>query len=332
MNADLDTLWRVIEVQPELPGRIRTHGTGETTASGEILVAVDEVGRRSVLFPVKSGDTIAPDHSTKVHLDMRTLVEAGLELKFVSVSCDVERLSPVFTSLAEDMVRSAAGSQSPIDNVQKVLNEWRDLLSAERMPILPRKKLVGLIGELITLFDVISRDPQRDISVWKGPEEALHDIRAHHHAIEVKGSLVREGLFAQIHGVRQLEPPPNCDLHLFFHRLEEAPDGDITLPSLIRSILALNVHSPDFIDRLNLAGYDLKLEEEYEKLRFRRVETRVFAIDDSFPRIVPNLFAAGVEPAGVLRIAYTVDLTGPVPVPLSPEEVDAVLGAFSDRS
>ena len=329
MAIDLDALWRVIEVQRGAPGSIRSLGTDRSTAAGEILVAVDEDGARAVLFPVDDQGGFAPDASTKVHLGHRTLRWKGAEGEFVAVTCRVERLMPVFTTLAADMLEAASGSAEPGAVLRRVLDEWRDLLSADPRTLLPRHRVVGLIAELLTLRDVLRHDPGRDVTVWTGPDEALHDIRKGSSALEVKGSLIREGLYAEIHGLRQLEAPAGGDLHLVMHRLEEVPDGDLTVPDVVREILDLGVDRREFVTRLGQAGYDLA-DKEDERRRFRSVERRAYVVDASFPRIVPDSFVSGEAPNGVMLLRYTIDLTGASPQPLAADEVEQVLQSFGD--
>ncbi len=328
MPVDLDALWRVIEVQPATPGNVRTHATGRSTAAGEILVAVDEDGARAVLFPGGAEDAFAPDSSTNVHLGRRTLRWKDGEGDFVAVTCRVDRLKPVFSTLAEDMLEAASEAAEPGAVLRRVLDEWRDLLSAEPARLLPRHRVVGLVAELLTLHEVLRHDPDRDIDVWTGPGEALHDLRKGDRALEVKGSLVREGLYVEIHGLRQLEPPTGGELHLVLWRLEEDATGDITVADAVKTILELGVNRHDFLELLGRVGYDVADEAEYAKRRFRCVERRIYAVDETFPRIVPSSLVEGDAPPGVLLVRYTVDLTGASPPALSSEDADATLAVF----
>jgi hypothetical protein len=94
------------------------------------LVAIDEHGARTLLFPLPDDDAFAPDVSTNVRLEKRDLRWQGGEGNFASVTCAVERLKPVYTTLAEDMLESASGSPCPGSKLRQVLNEWRDLLAS----------------------------------------------------------------------------------------------------------------------------------------------------------------------------------------------------------
>lgn len=329
MTSDLDAIWRVLEVQRPQLGVVRTRETADSTAVGKILAAIDERGARAVLFPTTDDDAFAPDVSTRVHLERRQLQWSGGDGTFVTVTCVVERLKPVFTTLAQDMLESASGSPHPGNVLRRVLDEWRDLLAADRRPLLGKRRLVGLIAELLTVREVLRHDPRRDITMWTGPDAAVHDLRKDGGALEVKGSLVREGMLTEIHGIHQLEPPqPHGELHLVLHRLDEAPDGELTAPDLVQDILGLGVDRHAFVERLGRTGYDMADETEYAQRRFRSVERRVYVVDAAFPRLVPGSFISGDVPPGVLLVRYTVDLTGPAPTALSDDEANRVFAGF----
>ncbi|BBZ20886.1 hypothetical protein MGAD_52210 [Mycolicibacterium gadium] len=322
---DLDPLWQVAEAQPSLPGRGRAHGTDFSTACGEILIAVNEDGSRAVLFPTESDDAFASDTTTKVQVTKRTLRFDGDEAVYVAVSCSADRLNGVFTTLAAEMIQASEGVSRPSAVILATLDEWRDLLSGEKSEILTESKLVGLAAELLTLLAVLSSDPHRDVTVWTGPQGALHDIRRGPEALEVKGTLSREGLSVEIHGLRQLEPPTDGRLHLVVFRLERDVEHGFSVPDLVRSILDLGVSRLEFVKRLGHVGYDQADEANYAELRYAVVDRYVYAVDGTFPRIVRASLVAGDAPAGVTLLRYTVDLAGATPTPLSTTEADAAV-------
>jgi hypothetical protein len=163
------------------------------------------------------------------------------------------------------------------------------------------------------------------VTVWTGPERAIHDIRRGSHALEVKGTLSREIVTVEIHGLRQLEAPAGGSLHLVLLRFERDAERGASVPDLVRSVIDLGVSRHEFVNRLGLYGYDMADEEEYAGNRFNKIEQQVYIVDDDFPRIVRASLVEGDAPEGVVLIRYTVDLTGPVPKPLSLTDADAVL-------
>lgn len=327
-ELDLESLWRVAEAQSSVPGRGRAHGADVSTAYGDILIAVNEDGSRAALFPTGPDDVFASDATTKVHVTRRTLRFDGMERAYIAVTCSIDRLNAVFTTLASDMIQAAEDANRPSAIILKVLDEWRELLSAVQSERLTESKLIGLAAELLTLRAVLSHDPYRDVTIWSGPEGAVHDIRCGSEALEVKGTLNREGLAVEIHGLRQLEAPTEGRLHLVAFRLERDADHGFSVPELVRSILDLGVSRLEFLRRLGRSGYDLADENEYAAMRYGILERYVYKVDDRFPRIVRASLVNGDTDPGVTLLRYTVNLAGATPSPLPTLEADAVLGSL----
>lgn len=324
--TDLDVVWAVLETQDADVDGLRVRGTGVDLPAGEVLVASGADGHRHVLLPLPAGAAFAQDSSTRgVHITRRRLdTGRGIE-EFVDVECRLAHLNPVFATLAQDMLDAAVASpEQPATACRVVLDRWREFLGAERSPLLSEERAVGLLAELLVLIGVLVHDPDRRLDVWAGPSGAAHDLRRGAHAIEVKGTQVREGKFVQIHGAEQLVAPEGGTLHLAWYRFERDDTSPLSLPAAVREIGGLGVDNLVLTERLALAGYDPVHAEEYERRRYRPVENRLYTVGPTFPRVVPSSFSEGAVPPGVLRLRYTVDLTNEPPEPLSEAEADAV--------
>lgn len=323
---DLDLLWKVLENETRDPGVGKYLDVGASTATGEVLVSVDESGARVILLPTSPDEPFAPDTSTKVHITRRLLRTSRGDQTFVAVTCQADQVKAAFTTMASQMISASEGSAGPGSVVSRLLNEWRDLLSGNQPSVLTDQKLVGVAAELLTLLKVLPSDPERDISVWKGPGNTVHDIQRGKSALEVKGTLSREALIVQIHGLRQLESPADGTLHLVVYRFEESSDNTaFSIPDLVRAVVDLGVSKPEFVRRLERVGYYLAAEDFYSDFRIKTTELRVYAVNDQFPRIVRDSFIEGDAPLGVLSMRYSVDLTGPSPSPLASEAAEEVI-------
>jgi hypothetical protein len=64
-----------------------------------------------------------------------------------------------------------------------------------------------------------------------------------------------------------------------------------------------------FESALVLAGHSPAHDEEYAKLHLRVISEELYGVHNSFPRVTPLSFAAGV-PAGVERVDYEINLAG----------------------
>jgi hypothetical protein len=331
-DDDLEVVWAVLETQEGDLHGLRVRGTGVTLPAGEVLVATGVDGHRHVLLPLQEHAAFAPDTATRgVHIHRRSLDTGDGIAEFVDVECRLTHLNPVFATLAQEMLQAAVDAPAqPATACRIVLDRWREFLGTERSPLLSEERTVGLLAELMEVLSVIGHDPRRRLDVWTGPAGATHDLRRGSQAIEVKGTQVREGKFIQIHGVEQLQPPSGGTLYVAWHRFERDDTSVLSVPAIVRELRGLGVDNLDLADRLSLAGYDPVHSDEYERRRYRTVERRLYTVDDSFPRVTPASFSGGDVPPGVLRLAYTVDLTNEPPSAIADSAVDTLYRAMGE--
>ncbi|MFP4512484.1 MAG: PD-(D/E)XK motif protein, partial [Acidimicrobiales bacterium] len=230
-------------------------------------------------------------------------------------------LSEEFRRLTADMAARIEAEPSSANRIcHQVLGRWRELLHGRR-PALGPEALTGLFGELHALHQVVERDPARRIELWTGPTGAPHDLTTPSAELEVKATRRREGRFVEIHGLDQLQPPEDGTLHLLYLRVEERDQGR-TVSDLVESLRSLGVDSSRLDQLLDQSGWS---EDEPDDDRLAIVEERMYLVDDSFPKIVPQSFVGGAPPDGVMQLRYTVDLTGPVPRCLQTRDHEFVL-------
>lgn len=324
---DLEVIWDVIEATESGSPGLRVRATGMSVAAGDILLASDNDQRRHLLLPLTGDSAFAPDTSTRgVHITRRRLDTGEGIREFVDVECRRSHLNSVFVTLAEDIIDAAIGTpDQPATACRRVLDRWREFLESEPSPVLSEERLIGLIAELLILREVLQHDPNRRLDVWTGPTGAVHDFRRGVNAVDVKGTGLREGKFVEIHGVEQLAPPPGGTLHIAWVRLERDESSPVSVPALVREMRALGVDSLALTERLTCVGYDASHSTEYEQRRYRVVESRLYLVNEEFPRIISGSFSAGTVPVGVLRLSYTVDLTNEPPSQLDEDARTAAL-------
>ena len=59
--------------------------------------------------------------------------------------------------------------------------------------------------------------------------------------------------------------------------------------------------------KLNLLGYGIGSSARKEKYIIN--EVMQYAVDDKFPRIIPEMFKTGTLPVGIKQLSYDVDLS-----------------------
>jgi hypothetical protein len=126
--------------------------------------------------------------------------------------------------------------------------------------------------------------------------------------VEVKATAGREGRKVRIHGVDQLEEPPDGPLFLAWIRLVEDPDKGLTMRQMIAAVRDQCGDPAELDRRLVQLGVPIRGADEFDQRAFIAVEERWHRVEPDFPRIVPGGLVGGAVPGGVLDLEYTVDL------------------------
>jgi hypothetical protein len=263
-----------------------------------------------------------------VEVGIRHLVGGGDEppIVYVDVTCTRPDLYEVFTGLAADVCEHLAGGVTePQGVVLEVLARWRALLEAG-VDAWTRAKCAGLFAELSVLRRLLDLDSAA-ATWWSGPLGEAQDVRGPGGAVEVKATVGLEGRMVRIHGVDQLETPPNGPLFLAWMRLQEDPDKGMTMRQMIDRVRDLCVDPAELDRRLAELGVPPAGSVEFDGRAFLAIEERWHHVDTGFPRVVPTAFASGAVPGGVLDVEYTVDLdTVPAASVVRPERALSTVG------
>lgn len=288
--------------------------------SSKVRVALDPSGNRHILIPISLEEIAGNDErSGGVQIRSRILHDGASNRRFVDVVCLKPRLNEIYMRIVDEILARIDDSTNVYAVCSEVLERFRELLRSSPTSGLGIERVVGLLGELLVLRDILKINPSGHAS-WAGPHGALHDFEAAGVALEVKASTRREGRFFKINGLEQLEPSPGSELYLSTVRLEQAQDAPISLPLLTAEVLGISAERADLLRLLETAGYRVEDADEYADLRFRVVERRVYHVSPSFPALVPSRMKDERIPPGVLEATYTIDLTNEPPSPIDSDE------------
>ncbi len=327
-----DEGWRQLELSTGSPtrGEFRVFDTALNTSDGAVLLALDASGLRHVLVPVAADFPAAHDRrSGGVHLTTRPLIDDSGQRQYLDLACQKPHLNSVFAHLAEEvlgLLRSRA--IQPLQACHQTLQRWRELLDREASNVLPMEALCGLFGELWHLAHIAAKSPQ-GLSAWQGPHGARHDFTIEGCALEVKTTARRDEWKFRVHGLTQLEQPRDARLYLCAMRLELNGASGATVPELIQSVLDTGVDRRELLGRLSQVGYDLRDEAHYQQIRIDVVDSRIYEVAASFPRLTGASFSPPGLAVGVSDIHYTIDLAASRSAPLHPEMLDSLHAAFA---
>lgn len=309
---------------PSAPGRFAVTTLPVVTPDGPLSAAVDAEGRRHLLVPLASGQTLDADtRSAGVHLVLQELDDPPARRRYADLVLNDTRLSDVFTTLCADVVGAVAMQPaSAVRVVRDVLSAWRSLLDAARVRLGPGG-VTGLFAELVVLERLLARDPGA-IKVWTGWMGTSRDFQRLGAGLEVKATTAFDGITFRVHGLDQLDPGPGR-LWLAWFRLERHPEVGVTLPEMADRVLALTDDRRITLHALSRAGYDVTAREELGSTRFTVTEEKWFAVEQGFPRLVAEALVGGRPPTGVSDVHYTVDLAAAAVDSVDPGSVVASL-------
>ena len=223
------------------------------------------------------------------------------------VAISATAAAAVTDHLLEEMVQLLMDGHPPGDVGRAALQTWRDLLARPAGSPLSENALVGLFGELEVLETVIRHGGHLDN--WTGWNQDHCDFRLAQLVIEVKSTTSANYRRVRIHGLGQLaDPEDGSGLILVLKRLEPSPEGR-SVPDLIDSIVRLGASRSVLLDRLSQANYSEVHRLRYEHSKFVSREVALRKIDDSHPRLVPNMLA-DVDLSSIDKIDYELNLNG----------------------
>lgn len=308
----LETLWMRLEsrASSEPVGAMLTAELQIDTSHGPVRLGRDPDGMRHLLVPIASSERLDDDRrSSGVHLTTRTLLLGDeLPVRYADIACRRRDLAGTFTGLVADIcARVATAPGGSASQIARALNAWRLLFggSAQRWTV-PR--LAGLFAELLVLEELLGRDA-RAIRSWLGPLGCPQDFRGTHHAVEVKGTTSAEGRVIRIHGVDQLEAPPNGTLSLAWFRIaESAAPAARTVADVLNACRSKMHDLGELEARLLALGLSPNGDDSTSEIRFLSMEQRWYEVAGAFPRVVPESFESGAVPQGVAGVEYLVDL------------------------
>jgi hypothetical protein len=177
---------------------------------------------------------------------------------------------------------------------------WRQLLgNAVR-----EHNAYSVLGELLA-FERLrhqGRNPE-----WLGPLAGSVDLETPTAGYEVKSTICRYESVIHISGQFQLAPVEGRKVFLVHQRLEPVPYGD-SIEMVGERLRRDGVRGESMERLLSQCGLEAGCAARMET--FKLLESRLFVVDENFPRITPASFTNGVVPEGILGIEYQVDLSG----------------------
>ena len=157
-TIDLNPLWAELQARPPAEGNLLALELScEGLAPRAVLLSHDDDRRRGVLLRVRDSSTELP-----------ALKAAGLEIRhesrvgttgdldhFIQISCISDELHPVFDKLIERVIQRLVQGSTAADACRDAVREFRRLLARSRGDLPAEEVIIGLIGELHFLLQLV---------------------------------------------------------------------------------------------------------------------------------------------------------------------------------
>lgn len=226
-------------------------------------------------------------------------------IRGIDVQCRRAELEPTFFAMIAEAVRRMREPGVPETmTLRSVLREFDDLFG--RSPAqLTAEAAAGLFGELKVLHELCMHE-RAAARLWRGPWKTAHDFEAVDDVIEVKVHALGASEVC-INGERQLDFAPGSVLWLVVIEADQSEREGQSLRQQVDALLAMGVER----DLLAVALAQLSLTIDAPVLaqyRFVVRRSRVFKVEDGFPRIVAGSFVAARLPGGVRGLEYRLEL------------------------
>ena len=308
------SIFKLLHSAAARPAEFLTRDSGIEVGGGTVKLAVDSRGLPLLLVPLSSAEASMSDaRSRGILIETHLIVPADESSRTLLFRCEDAALTEQFARLVDDIMHSLArDTQSPGAVAIAVFERWRSLFEPTSSTLLNREAQIGLLAELHFLERLVDADRlgHEGLAAWTGPEKARHDFVVKSMSVEVKATTSRDQFLIAIHGAKQLESPEEGSLYVYAEQFEEAPGGD-SLASAVERLTTSLDDAHGFLQRLQASGYSVADREAYSLFTFRRVRSKVCAIDNAFPRIVRKALKNEHTIDQIQGLQYSIDI-GPL--------------------
>ena len=191
------------------------------------------------------------------------------------------------------------------------LKVWLKFFRTTRDGILTLKEQVGLFGELLFIESLLQEGFFNVIDSWKGPLAAAKDFIIDDKAVEVKTSVMSDKNLIHISDEYQLDASGYDSLYLELFMIYEDRLNGRNIPELAADIEYMLKDDATrlklFKDLLFELGYSPKFSHKYQNY-FSMSYEYTMKVEGDFPKLT-----AGVLPAGISRVSYSVNLENCMP-------------------
>tara|TARA_B100001063_G_scaffold236361_1_gene256077 strand:+ start:326 stop:1381 length:1056 start_codon:yes stop_codon:yes gene_type:complete len=317
IKIELDNQWLALTASRNEQGnKDETISSPFLSDKLNLTLAIDSDGSRRMLLPFSDTEVFKQDKkSATVQVIKSSYDFSGSKKNYV----DVKLLNPdkatitynKFNTFCSQVIgKIVFENKSNYVSSKEALQEAREFLKGDKETLLSSEEIKGLIGEMLVLREIISKNPN-SFEGWHGPDAMRHDFRRNNISIEVKSTSLKDSKKCKINGHDQLEKPENTELFFSYFQFEQDDQG-LSIPVLIQELEKKGVARVDLEKKLNDVGFDFEKWNKYNESsrRYRLINNFHYIVDENFPKLTSASFPEKRLPVNVVDITYQINLEG----------------------
>ena len=245
-------------------------------------------------------------------IEVNTLALGEADCRLILTLLESEQFE-IFRALCFDLMRSTAmlsvnESSAGLSITLNRLRRWQSLLEKARDDLLTTSRIIGLVGELLVLRDLLL--PRMNIfdavQSWRGPYGDEQDFLLTGRIIEVKTQLSTSDRYLPVSSEEQLDTESGAIL-ICYQTLDVPADeagGAVSLNGLVSSLadpMAANDHAAADLFQTALLEAGYRRRGEYGRPYWLLNGRSFYEVGDAFPRITPGMISGGID-----RVRYRI--------------------------
>lgn len=223
------------------------------------------------------------------------------EMTAIVFALNEEGSQELFAAMAADIAETAVKCEDEVAAAHTWcgrFSKWRRMFEGSGRGLSVRRQM-GLASELLTLLEqlvpVVGVEPA--VLAWLGPQGNPRDFEIQAFGIEAKASGAHEPQVVTVSNERQLDDSGLSGLVLIHRSFEVVRGGEQTLPQIVAAtrqrVDGTSVEGT-LEEALLDSGYVDAHAQIYEAKSFENRQTRIFRVEDGFPRITEDDLLDGV--------------------------------------
>ena len=260
-------------------------------------IGMDERGRNSIEY--RGQFTVRRIQGTKYIEVNQYKNEKYLTIRFTL--CD-SSLKELFFKFCDDMVENTRSISKESLGYEAIIDRfslWKKMFVSSKNEILSEEKIMGLIGEIIFLKNVLFKEygAESAINGWSGQDRTRKDFSYGEKWYEAKAVSYNKNTVS-ISSLEQLDSDNDGELDvILLEKMSESYSG-ITLNDLIWETCATidsQMGKETFLSKVEESGYAYNVA--YNSFVYAMKGIKRFLVDKSFPKLTPSQVPAGIVSA-----------------------------------